>query len=174
MSLIELMIAIVVIAIGMGGTTVLLTSTIASNNRSNTDTTATLLAQMVMEQISAQLITSTQALQVTDCAGTVWTIAATPGTVGTGNGASLRADGTINFNQAQSGLLTSNYAMNYVDCSTTGGSRLVYDVRWNVMWVSTNQSSRMITTSARPAASSVNGLGGALFALPVTLRGIGQ
>lgn len=173
MSLIELMIAIVIVAIGIGGTTILLTSTMSSNGRSNTDTTATLLAQMVMEQISAQAINSTLDLNVTDCAGNSWTITTTPGTAGTGDGANLKSDGNVDFTQGQSSLVTAGYAMNYVDCSTSGGSQIVYDVRWNVMSVSSNTTSRMITVAARPAASAVNQLGGALFAIPVTLRGIG-
>jgi prepilin-type N-terminal cleavage/methylation domain-containing protein len=173
MSLIELMIAIVVLAIGIGGTTVLLTSTISSDNRSNTDTTGTLLAQMVMEQISAQAINSTLDLNVTDCAGNSWTITTTPGTAGTGNGANLKSDGSVDFTQSQSGLVTAGYAMNYVDCSTAGGVQIAYDVRWNVMSVSGNTTSRLITVAARPGTSNVNQLGGVFFAIPVTLRSIG-
>lgn len=173
MSLMELMIAIVVIAIGIGGTTILLTSTLSSDNRSATDSTGTILAQMILEQISAQDVNSSIQLQVTDCANNTWNIDDAPGTYGTGNGATLKSDGTIDFTQSQSTLLTNNYAMNYVDCSSEGGSRLVYDVRWNVMSVSTNSSSRLITVAARPAVSNVNQLGGAFFAIPVTLRGVG-
>lgn len=173
MSLIELMIAIVVVAIGMGGTTLLLTSSMSSDNRSSTDTTATLLAQMVLEEISAQDVNSSVQLQVTDCAGNAWNIADTPGAAGTGNGANLKSDGSIDFTQSQTNLLTNYYAMNYVDCSTAGGSRIAYDVRWNVMSVSGNTTSRLITAAARPAASNATQLGGAFFAIPVTLRGIG-
>lgn len=173
MSLIELMIAMVVVAIGFGGTTILLTATIASDSKNSTDTTATLLAQMVLEQISSQAINSTLTINVTDCAGNSRTIATTPGASGTGNGATLNSNGTIDFTQSQSNLLTNNYAMNYVACSVSGGAKMVYDVRWNVMTVSSNSSTRFITTAARPAASNVQQLGNALFAIPVTLRGIG-
>jgi type IV pilus modification protein PilV len=173
MSMLELMIAILVIAIGIGGTTILLSSTISSDNKNNTDTTATLLAQMVMEQISAQAINCTQQIQVTDCAGNVWNVSTDPGATGTGDGANLKSNGTIDFTQAQAALVTNGYAMNYVDCSTSGGIQVTYDVRWNVMSVSGNTTSRLITTAARPVASNVNQLGGAFFAIPVTLRGIG-
>jgi prepilin-type N-terminal cleavage/methylation domain-containing protein len=173
MTLIELMIAIVIVAIGIGGTTILLVSTISSNSRSNTSTTSALLAQMVLEEIGAQDVNSTQALQVTDCAGNVWTIADTAGTAGTGNGATLTSNGSIDFTQSQGTLLANDYAMNYVDCSSAGGSKMVYDIRWNVMSVSSNTTSRMITTAAKPAVSGAKQLGGALFAIPVTLRGIG-
>lgn len=175
MSLIELMVAIAVVAIGIGGTTILLTSSISSDSRSNTSTTSALLAQMVLEMISAQDVNSTQALQVTDCANNVWTISDTPGATGTGNGASLTSSGNIDFTQSQSTLMTGPdyYAMNYVDCSATGGSQVVYDVRWNVMSVSANTTSRMITAAAKPAVAQAGQLGGALFTVPVTLRGIG-
>jgi type II secretory pathway pseudopilin PulG len=172
MSLIELMIAMVVLATGLGGITILLTGSIASNSRNNRDTTATLLAQMVISQISGQHVYSVGTITMTDCAGTNWTIATTPGAVGTGNGANLKADGTIDFTQAYNNV-TTNYAMQYVDCSIAGGIQTTYDVRWNVMSVSTNTTTRMITSAARPMASNVNQLGGVFFALPVNLRGIG-
>jgi prepilin-type N-terminal cleavage/methylation domain-containing protein len=171
-SLIELMIAMVVLAIGLGGVTILLTGAIASNNKNGRDTTATLLAQMVVEQISSQHVYSDQTINVTDCAGNSFTIATTPGAAGTGAGANLKSDGTIDFTQASSNI-TANYSMQYVDCSTAGGIQTTYDVRWNVMSVSTNSTSRMITAGARPVASNVKQFGGLYFALPVTLRTIG-
>lgn len=172
MSLIELMIATLVLAIGMGGITVLLVVAIASNNRNSRDTTATLLAQMVIEQISAQHVYSDGTINVTDCAGNSLTIATTPGAVGTGSGATLKADGTIDFTQSFSSI-TSDYAMKYVDCSSAGGVRTTYDVRWNVMSVSTNTTTRLITAAARPMASNVSQFGGMFFAIPVNLRGVG-
>jgi len=172
MSLIELMIAMVVLAIGLGGITILLTGSIASNNKNNHDTTATLLAQMVLEQISAQHVYSVTPITITDCAGTAHTIETDPGAVGTGSGANLKADGTIDFTQAYGGI-TAGYAMRYVDCSTAGGIQTTYEVRWNVMSVSTNTTSRMITAAARPASSNVSQFGGVFFALPVNLRSIG-
>jgi len=166
------MIAMVVLAIGLGGITILLTGSIASNNKNNHDTTATLLAQMVLEQISGQHVYSNQTITITDCANTAWTIATAPGAAGTGNGATLKADGTIDFTQAFSNV-TANYAMRYVDCSAAGGLPTIYEVRWNVMNVSANTTTRLITSAARPASSNANQLGGVFFALPVSLRGIG-
>jgi type IV pilus modification protein PilV len=172
-TLIELMIAMVVLAVGLGATTIMLTGAMASNNKSSRDMTATLLAQMVMEQISAQHVYSDATITVTDCAGNSWTIATNPGAAGTGNGANLNSNGTIDFTQAYSTLLASNYAMQYVDCSASGGTQTTYEVRWNVMNVSTNTSSRLITTAARVLPSNTSLLGGPIFAFPVTLRGIG-
>jgi prepilin-type N-terminal cleavage/methylation domain-containing protein len=172
-TLIELMIAMLVLAIGMGAVTILLASSMATDNRSSKDMTGTLLAQMVMEQISAQHVYSDATINVTDCAGNSWTIATTPGAAGTGNGANLNSNGSIDFTQSYSTLLSSNYAMQYVDCSTAGGTQTTYEVRWNVMNVSTNTSSRLITAGARVLPSTTSRLGGAVFAFPVTLRGIG-
>lgn len=173
MTLLELMIAMLVLAIGLGGIMTLLATAIASDNRNNRDTTATLLAQMVTEQISAQHVYTNTPINIIDCAQNPWTIATAPGAVGTGNGATLTASGTINFTQASAGLIASGYAMSYVDCSAAGGVQTTYDVRWNVMSVSTNTSSRMITAAARPLSSNAKGLGGLFFAIPVNLRSIG-
>jgi hypothetical protein len=96
-----------------------------------------------------------------------------PGAVNTGNGATLKANGTIDFTQAYSTLIASNYAMQYVDCSSAGGTQTIYEVRWNVMNVSTNASTRMITVAARVMPSNATQMGGRIFSFPVTLRGIG-
>jgi Tfp pilus assembly protein PilV len=166
------MIAMVVLAIGLGGITILLTTAMASDNKNSRDTTATLLAQMVIEQISAQHVYSDATIDVTDCAGNISTIATAPGAVGTGAGANLTANGTIDFTQTYAGI-PANYAMQYVDCSAAGGIPTTYEVRWNVMSVSTNTTSRLITAASRPEASNVKQFGGVYFALPVNLRSIG-
>jgi prepilin-type N-terminal cleavage/methylation domain-containing protein len=171
MSLIELMIAMVVLAVGLGAITILLTGSIASDNRSSKDSTATMLAQMVIEQISAQHVYSSANITVTDCNGTAWTVATAPGASPNGAGATLQASGQIDQTQTYS-TITANYAMKYVDCAT-GGPKMTYDVRWNVMSVSTNTSTRLITASARVMGSNPSQLGNQFFALPVNLRGIG-
>lgn len=171
-TIVELMMAMVVLAIGLGAITTLLVTAIASNNRNSRDTTATLLAQMVIEQLSGQHVYSVATISVTDCAGISWNMANTPGAVGTGNGASLAANGNIDFTQAVAAI-PAGYQMYYVDCSTAGGLQTTYDVRWNVMSVSTNTSTRMITAAARQTASNANHLGGLFVAFPVNLRGIG-
>jgi prepilin-type N-terminal cleavage/methylation domain-containing protein len=172
-TLIELMIAMLVLAIGLGATTIMLAGAMTSDNKSTKDMTATLLAQMVMEQISAQHVYANTTINITDCAGNSWTIATAAGDVGVGSGANLNSDGTIDFTQSYSTLLSSNYAMQYVDCSTAGGTQTIYEVRWNVMAVSSNLATRLITTGARVMPSDATKLGGRMFAFPVTLRGIG-
>lgn len=171
-SLIELMIALLVLAIGLGAVSTLVVTAINSNNRSNKDTTAVLLAQKVIEQISAQNVYADTVVTMTDCAGNVFQFSTDPGPVGTGFGATLAANGKINFTQAFA-TVPQGYAMQYVACSNQGGLQTTYDVRWNVMNVSANNTVRLITAAARPMASNVKQMGGLFFALPVNLRGIG-
>jgi type IV pilus modification protein PilV len=172
-TLIELLIAMLVLATGMAGVTTLLVTAIASNNRNGKDTTATLLAQKVIEEISAQNVYNDTVVTTTDCAGNSYTFATDPGAAPGGAGANLKSDGTIDFTQSYANV-TAGYAMRYVDCATGGGAQITYDVRWNVMNLSaTNTTSRLITAAARPLSSNVNQLGGFYFALPVTLRGVG-
>lgn len=165
------MVAMLVLAIGLGAVTALAATAIATNNRNTTDTTSTLLAQMIIDQIAAQHTYADQDIIITDCSGTAQTLTTTPGTAGTGNGATLKTDGTIDFTQAYASI-TAGYAMKYVDCSGAGGLPITYEVRWNVMSVSANSSVRMITAAARPLASNSGQLGNLYFALPATLRAV--
>jgi type II secretory pathway pseudopilin PulG len=156
MSLIELMISMLVLAIGLAAITILITTAIGTNNRNSKDTTSTMLAQMVIEEIAAQDPNSgVLSIPITDCAGN----------------AASSSYGAIDQSQAVAAI-TAGYQMNYVDCSAAGGSKNTYDVRWNVMTISATNT-RLITASARLSNSSSSLLGGPLFNLPVNLRGIG-
>jgi len=62
----------------------------------------------------------------------------------------------------------AGYAMQYVDCGS-GGSQTVYDVRWNLITMSSY--ARMAIISARPSGSPANG--GLRFVMPANLRTIG-
>ena len=176
MTLIELMVAISILAVGMGALTNLLVLAIATDNRNSKDTSATLLAQMVVEQISAQHPNSNAAISVTDCAGNVWTVATTGGASPSGAGANLVTSSTsagyggIDQTQAYSSI-TATYSMKYVDCGGAGntGVPTTYDVRWNVMTIDANYT-RLVTASARPI--NANALGGIQYALPVNLRAV--
>ena len=173
-TLVELLIAMTILAIGLGGLVNVLVLALQTNNRNSKDTSATLLAQMVLEQISAQHPNANTSISVTDCAGNTWTIATAGGASPNGVGATLVTSSTalgyggIDQTQAYSGI-TAGYSMKYVDCGGVGntGTPTTYDVRWNVMTVDANYT-RLITASARPANASE--LGGVRFALPVTLR----
>jgi prepilin-type N-terminal cleavage/methylation domain-containing protein len=175
-TLVELMIAMFILAIGLGALTNLLVVAMASDNRNSKDTSATLLAQMVIEQISAQHPNSNATISVTDCAGNAWTIATAGGASPNGAGATLLTTSTatgyggIDQTQAYSGV-TANYKMKYVDCGGVGntGNPTTYDVRWNVMTIDANYT-RMVTASARPV--NANKLGGLMFSVPITLRAV--
>ena len=176
MTLVELMIALSILAVGMGALTNLLVVAMATDNRNSKDTSATLLAQMVVEQISAQHPNSTATISVTDCAGNTWTIATAGGASPNGTGATLVTSSTaagyggIDQTQAYSNI-TAGYAMKYVDCGGVGntGVPTSYDVRWNVMTIDANYT-RLVTASARPL--NANALGGLQFALPINLRAV--
>lgn len=176
MTLIELMVAMVILAVGLGGLVNVLVVAMATDNRNSKDTSATLLAQMVIEQISAQHPNSSASISITDCAGNSWTIATAGGASPNGTGATLvtssssAAYGSIDQTQAYANI-PANYAMQYVDCGGVNntGVPTTYDVRWNVMTVAANYT-RLVTASARPL--NANALGGIQFALPVNLRAV--
>src|SRR4029077_9080789 len=86
LSLVELMIALSILAIGMGALTNLLVVAMATDNKNSKDTSATLLAQMVIEQISAQHPNSNAAISITDCTGTTWSISTIGGASPSGTG----------------------------------------------------------------------------------------
>jgi Tfp pilus assembly protein PilV len=173
-SLIELMIAMLVLATGLGALTTLITACMVTDNRNSKDTSATLLAQKVIEELSAQNTNSTNAVILTDCAGNNWTIPATQGAAApAGQGAALATTlsspyyGGIDFTQSI-GAVPAGFSMQYVDCSVNG-TQTTYDVRWNVMTVTAN-STRLITASARQRGSNSDGL---RYSIPVTLRAVG-
>jgi Tfp pilus assembly protein PilV len=179
--LLELLIAIVVLAIGMGGLLALLVSAMYTNNRSGTDSSSMMMAEHVIEQISSQPATSSTALAITDCAGTSWSVSTAGAANGAGssgshggNGAQLASSGavdwTVDWTQSY-GSVPNGYKMQYVACGT-GGRQITYDIRWNVVNLNTtNNSSRMILVSARP--SSAPTVGGLRYIVPANLRTIG-
>jgi Tfp pilus assembly protein PilV len=172
--LLESLIAMIVLAIGLGGLSSLLIASLYTNHRSSQDTSSTMIAEHVLEQISAQPANSATALSVTDCAGTAWIIstqghakgAGSGGSYG-GDGAGLTSSGVIDWTQAY-GAVPAGYAMQYVDCGNAG-RQTVYDVRWNLITMSSY--TRMAIVSARPSGAPVNG--GLRFVMPANLRTIG-
>jgi hypothetical protein len=171
--LLELLIAMVVLVIGLGGLLALLVGSMSTNNTAGSDTTSTMLAEHILEQTSAQPANSTTNLSVTDCAGTLWTIATTGAAKGSGtgsnggNGANLTATGGVDWAQSYASV-PNGYAMQYVACGA-GGRQTTYDVRWDVITMS--NYTRMVFVSARPSNSGA--VGGLHYVFPVNLRTIG-
>ena len=172
-SLIEMMIAMVVLAVGLGALTILFTTAMYTNTKSNKDTTATMLAQTVMEQIDAQSTNGAANFNITDCQGTAWLVNVVPGAAPNGAGATLlpvasnTLYGSIDPSQAYAAV-PAGYAMQYVHCGANS-QQTIFDVRWNIM--SANSNARLVTVQARQN-SRANSLGGQVFAYPVTLRGM--
>jgi len=160
MTLIELMIASVVLVFGMLSIMGLLMLAVGNNGRSKIDSGATMLTQGVLEQISAKLAGGGPG-SITDNSncnntGNTWTIDYLPG------GAALSA-GKIDFTQAQ-GAVPANYSMNYVECNNN--VPVTYDVRWNIQSIGAN-GTYLATVGARPFARPPTRFA---FALPVTMR----
>jgi len=184
--LIELIISMVVLTIGLGGLLILMISAMYTDKRSGSDTASVMVAEHVLEQISAEPASSVTPLQITDCTNTVLTIntagALLNGGTGAngGNGANLTVD--PNLPNPPAGMPTevidwtepfanvpAGYAAQYVACgSPLTGRQETYDIRWNVITLSTY--SRMVFISARPVSTLSNG--GLRFIMPVTLRTI--
>jgi type IV pilus modification protein PilV len=173
MTMIELLIAMAVLAIGMGGMLTVFVSAISGNGRAKFDTSGTMLAQTVLERIAAQPANVAANITIQDCnpAGPVtWTIATAPG------GAAITAAGSAGYNPGDIdwvnqayGAVPANYKMQFMACGNNGQAT-PFDVRWNVTTISAN--ARLITVSAR-ALSADNATGATLYSRPVTLRGIG-
>jgi Tfp pilus assembly protein PilV len=176
--MIELMISMVVLSVGLGGLLVLLVSAMTTNHRSANDTGATMVAEHVLEQITAQGVGANSPpnppINITDCAGNVLNIntaravlgAGTAGATG-GNGAAVTPTGTIDWVNQTFGQVPAGYAVQYVACGA-GGTQQTFDVRWDVIQMSTN--SRLTIISARPLSSGQ--VGGLQFVVPVNLRTI--
>jgi Tfp pilus assembly protein PilV len=163
MSLIELMIACLVLMVGVLGCAVLIPLAIGTNSRNRQQSNSTVIAQMTMEKISSASAGGSATLTITDCAGTASTINITGSTTGTG--ATVLSTGSINFSPAQgSSGAPAGYYMSYTSCGTAG-RQSIYDVRWNIQTPSSYV--KLVTVSTKLKGSGTNPV---LFSLPVTIR----
>jgi hypothetical protein len=157
-TVIELAIAGFVLVFGMLSLMGLLMLAIGNNGRSKIDSSATMLNQAVLEQVSAKLAGGGPGTlsDNANCDGTgnTWTIDYQPNA-----GAPLTVQGNIDFTAAQVG----NYSMNYVDCNNN--VRMTYDVRWNVQDLS--GKTYLVTVGAKPLNNLPTRFG---FAIPVNMR----
>ncbi|HYH00350.1 MAG TPA: hypothetical protein VD837_14550 [Terriglobales bacterium] len=154
MTMIELLIAAVVMVVGLLAIMGIFALAIGNNGRSKVDTSATMLSQAVIEQISAVLARGGPSM-VKDCKGTTWNIETAVG------GAQLKG-ATIDFSQSAP---PANYHMDFVVCSDADAAiQTVYDVRWHISTVS---NTYLVTVSAKPKNMGVARFA---FALPVTMR----
>ena len=161
-SLIELMIAMAVLAVGILGGIVVIAVATANDGRSKLHTTAAAMAQSTMERIiaiPAKAVGTAAQTKITDCAGNSFTIETAPG--GSPLITSGAFAGSVDFTQAPQ----PNYSMSYVMCSA--GANVPYDIRWRID-AGPTPATQLVTVSAKPAVT--NGAAAAQFTLPSTLR----
>lgn len=159
MSIIEMMIASLVLIVGVLGSAILIPLSIGTNNRNKQQSNSTVVAQMVMEEIMSVPANTARVLTITDCNGTANSVNTT-GSAAPGAGASLLASGDIDFSAAA----PAGYSMLYRACGTNG-RQATYDVRWNIQRPSVLV--KLVTVSARQRNATTNP---SVFALPVTIR----
>ena len=154
MTLIELMIALVVLLVGVVGSMSLVALSIGSDGRNRQQSNSTALSQMLTEKISSVKASTSPVLTVTDCVGNSYTVDTAAG------GSALTAAGDVDFTQAT----VADYSMLYTDCGTNG-RQMTYDLRWNIQ--QTSSYVKFVTVSSR-----MKNAGGDLkfFSLPVTVR----
>jgi prepilin-type N-terminal cleavage/methylation domain-containing protein len=160
MSFIELMIAILVLTVGILGSSILLSLSVGTNYRNRQQSNSTVIAEMVMEKISSVKASTAPILTVPDCTGAARTIN-TAGSAG-GTGASLLPSGQVDFSQAA----VAGYSMIYVTCGTQQ-RQAGYDVRWNIR--TPTPYTKLVTVSVKLTGS---GTDRRVFSLPVTIRSV--
>jgi prepilin-type N-terminal cleavage/methylation domain-containing protein len=168
-TLAELTVAMFILVVGvLGGMTMVLVG-MTRNNTNRVDTTATNVAQTVLEQLASVPANQNKIVRVTDCVQTnaitsTLQINTTPG------GATLKANGDIDFLADNQATLNGNsYQMTFIVCGNNG-LQTPYDVRWNVQAVGAAGWGKLVTVSARqPFVYGQSGFG---FIRPVTLRSI--
>jgi Tfp pilus assembly protein PilV len=162
-TLVELMIACIVLVVGLLALSGLIAIGVLNNNRNKVDTTATMLAQSVIEHVDASL-SSSSITHLKDCSGN----APTEVTVSAG-GATVKSDGKIDFSEAP----PAGYSMVFQVCSTDPASgsvsRTAYDVRWNVTAIPSTQT-LIVTAAAVAAGTPTPNKDLRAFAFPSNLR----
>jgi type IV pilus modification protein PilV len=186
-SLIELLIAMLVLTVGLLGGMIVIVTAIASNARARLDSTAVALAQSTMDRIvvlSAAAVP--QQTAITDCNGTVHNITtAVGGAPLVDNNGMPDGKQMIDFTQAPVTLAgggSGDYQMLYTLCATgsTAGGVLgtpqVYDVRWNVSNIPNSSSvgsAQLVQVAAKNVGEVGNGVRQSqFFTMPITLRAV--
>jgi Tfp pilus assembly protein PilV len=168
-TLIETMMAGAILVIGSLSMIGLIINSISTNNRNKIDSTQTMLAESILEQINSTLIGTASSILI-DCAGNTWTVNAAVPVAGY---AGARLSGSaIDYTEASP---PAGYHMDYVlstPCqpAPTGVVQGTYDVRWHLETVGTGATltnSYLLTVSAK---LKNHGEGNMFFSLPVTLR----
>ena len=176
-SLIELLLAMMVLTIGVLGGMIVILTAIASNARNRFDTAAVALAQSTMDRIVVLTVSAgVQTTSITDCNGVAHSMTTAPGGAPLVDFSSV-ANGTqiIDFSQAP----VAGYQMLYQLCATGAadglpvGNPQIYDVRWNVSAPINGGSTELVLVAAKNVSEVGNGERQTrFFNLPVTLRAL--
>lgn len=159
MSLIELMIAMLVLAVGIVGSMALILRAVGGDSWSKQLSNSTVLAQAVTERIMAIPAANNTIVTITDCANNVANVNTAPG------GPAVTATGDLDFSAAA----VANYQMLYTDCDTNG-HQATYDVRWNITAIAnSNGWVKLLTVSAQLKSAGNNAM---VFAPVATVRTI--
>jgi prepilin-type N-terminal cleavage/methylation domain-containing protein len=159
LTLIELMIAMLVLAVGIVGSMALIIRAVGGDSWSKQLSNSTVLAQTVTERIMAIPSATNTIVTITDCANNVANVNTAPG------GPAVNASGDLDFSAAA----VANYQMLYTDCDT-GGKQAVYDVRWNVQAIAGSIGYvKVLTVSAQLRSAGNNRM---VFAPVATVRTI--
>jgi Tfp pilus assembly protein PilV len=154
MSLVELMIAMLVLLVGGTGATMMMILAMGHNTRSRQQSNSIAIAQMVAEEIASVPAKTAVMRTIVDCTNNMNSVTTAAG------GSAVLPSGDIDF----SGDGLPDYSMLYTACGTNG-TQMTYDVRWNIQ--SLSPYVKLVTVSAKmnAAGTDVNN-----FSLPVTIR----
>jgi prepilin-type N-terminal cleavage/methylation domain-containing protein len=173
MTMLELLMAMAILAVGMTGAMGMILAGVKSNARNKNDTAAVVLDQQILELFGTyQTYPQAGAVSITDCGTSVATnthLASVVGAVAPGNGAVLTATGDIDWTQPAPALATGanpGYDMTYRTCNGD-----TFEVRWNVTMIDGEANIAALTVSSRQI-SSAGSNGTMLFSIPTTLRTI--
>ena len=161
-TLVELMVAMFVLAVGVLGGMVMILVGMTRDNTNRMDTTATNAAQAVLEVMAAVPANATPPLTITDCLNNVLPLT-TAGTAG-GSGATLAPNGDVDFTQAA----VAPYQINYTVCGNNGLT-VTYDVRWRITTLPSG-GKLVIVAAGHPFTDNKSRAMG--YIPPVTLRTI--
>jgi type IV pilus assembly protein PilV len=167
-TLVEILIALVVLTVGLLGVAVLFATAVSNNQRNKVDSGATLVSETVLDQLSANNANNEGTIVIVDCTGVARNFSMVSGAATAGKGATLAAGtGTIDWTASANGN-TNNFVM----CGAAG-TQITYEVRWNVMKMpgtmdgTSSPYLRMIAVSSRQLNQSTNLR---FFNPPATLR----
>lgn len=150
MTLIELMIAMVVLLIGITASLSLVSISVSGNGRNRQQSNSTVISQMVAEKIASVKASTSPILTITDCTGGSVTTGTAYNINTAAGGGALNGSGDVDFTQAQ----VAGYSMNYTACGT-GGRQMTYDVRWTVRQTTGSVKFITVTTRLRNAGTDL-------------------